>query len=80
MDRLFTVMLIIEKREQINFKQCDNEDCVEIEFSSFKPATLRELEKYINSCLGIGIVKKPFSKSKQVIRKVPPLINFWRAD
>lgn len=85
LQRLFKVMEIIEKRERIKSKELVEEEYVEIEFKSFKTATLRELEKYINSCLGIGIVKKPFSKSKieyavvssppllKIQKKVPPL-------
>lgn len=48
-DKLGKVVHIIQTREPT--LKGTNPDEIEIDFETLKPATLRELEKYVNSCM-----------------------------
>lgn len=48
-DKLGRVVHIIQTREPT--LKGTNPDEIEIDFETLKPATLRELEKYVNSCM-----------------------------
>ena len=58
-DKLGKVVHIIQSKEPS--LKGNNPDEIEIDFETLKPATLRELEKYVNTC-----VKK---KSKTPVKK-----------
>lgn len=59
-DKLGRVVVIIQSKEP-QLKD-SNPDELEIDFEQLKPATLRELEKYVASCLKKK-PRKPYSKS-----------------
>lgn len=61
-DKLGRVVHIIQTREP-SLKN-SNPDEIEIDFETLKPSTLRELEKYVSSCL----------KKKKKASGTPPLI------
>ena len=48
-DKLGKVVHIIQSKEPS--LKGNNPDEIEIDFETLKPATLRELEKYVNSCV-----------------------------
>ena len=61
-DKLGKVVHIIQSKEPS--LKGNNPDEIEIDFETLKPATLRELEKYVNSCVKkkkTTPVKKPKS-------------------
>ena len=59
-DKLGKVVHIIQTKEP-NLKG-NNPDEIEIDFETLKPATLRELERYVNSC--VKKKKTPVKKPK----------------
>uniref|UniRef100_A0AAQ4NSC2 Bromodomain containing 4 n=1 Tax=Gasterosteus aculeatus aculeatus TaxID=481459 RepID=A0AAQ4NSC2_GASAC len=61
-DKLGRVVHIIQTREP-SLKN-SNPDEIEIDFETLKPSTLRELEKYVSSCLKKRRKKKPVEATK----------------
>ena len=59
-DKLGKVVHIIQSKEPS--LKGNNPDEIEIDFETLKPATLRELEKYVNSC--VKKKKAPIKKPK----------------
>lgn len=59
-DKLGKVVHIIQSKEPS--LKGNNPDEIEIDFETLKPATLRELEKYVNSC--VKKKKAPVKKPK----------------
>lgn len=73
-DKLGRVVHIIQTREP-SLKN-SNPDEIEIDFETLKPSTLRELEKYVSSCLkkkkrlsGRLLLHSPLSFVSHVIRR-----------
>lgn len=72
-DKLGRVVHIIQTREPS--LKSSNPDEIEIDFETLKPSTLRELEKYVSSCLkkkkkpsGLKITALYFSHERIVCR------------
>lgn len=83
-DKLGRVVHIIQTREP-SLKN-SNPDEIEIDFETLKPSTLRELERYVSSCLRKKSKKVPgksvhqgelvlFIQKCQIIRLVTPIIH-----
>lgn len=72
-DKLGRVVHIIQTREPS--LKSSNPDEIEIDFETLKPSTLRELEKYVSSCL-----KKKKKPSGLTISALLPLTNgcLWK--
>lgn len=69
-EKLGRVVHIIQSREPS--LRDSNPDEIEIDFETLKPTTLRELERYVKSCLQKK-QRKPFCKSSGRGALLPPL-------
>lgn len=65
-EKLGRVVHIIQTREPS--LRDSNPDEIEIDFETLKPSTLRELERYVKSCLQ--------KKQRKLLRKFTPLQKF----
>uniref|UniRef100_A0A3Q2C6B9 Bromodomain containing 4 n=1 Tax=Cyprinodon variegatus TaxID=28743 RepID=A0A3Q2C6B9_CYPVA len=84
-DKLGRVVHIIQSREP-SLKN-SNPDEIEIDFETLKPSTLRELERYVSSCLKKkkkvpGMIKQPKKKSQSVkeAKKTHPVVQTGSAQ
>ncbi|MEQ2209430.1 hypothetical protein XENOCAPTIV_030018 [Xenoophorus captivus] len=84
-DKLGRVVHIIQSREP-SLKN-SNPDEIEIDFETLKPSTLRELERYVSSCLKKkkkvpGMIKQPKKKSQSMkeVKKTHPHVQTGSAQ